>query len=45
MVIEESGDIQAALENLDKIEKYVLDKITLKEKKGNLSLKILYYFY
>jgi len=40
MVLEESGDIKAALEHLEKIESKVVDKLTWKEKQAEFFLKL-----
>jgi len=40
MVIEESGDFERALTHLDEIEKNVVDKLSLREIRGKLNLKL-----
>jgi hypothetical protein len=35
MILEESGDFQGALDYLNKMEKDILDKIWMKEKRGS----------
>lgn len=34
MIIEESGDLEGALAHLEKVERQILDKLHLKEKRG-----------
>eukprot|EP00475_Leptophrys_vorax_P035353 TRINITY_DN5816_c0_g1_i4.p1 TRINITY_DN5816_c0_g1~~TRINITY_DN5816_c0_g1_i4.p1 ORF type:complete len:831 (-),score=257.18 TRINITY_DN5816_c0_g1_i4:88-2580(-) len=40
LVIEESGDLEGALKDLDDIDKFVCDKLGLKEKKASLLLRL-----
>lgn len=44
-VIEESGNTQEALDNLEKIEASVVDKFAWKEKKGLCSFRMLFILY
>jgi tetratricopeptide (TPR) repeat protein len=40
MILEESGAIKAALEHLDKVEKLLLDKLYVREKRAEFLLKL-----
>jgi len=40
MIIEESGDLEKALQHLDKVDRMVLDKLYVKEKKAEFLLKL-----
>jgi len=42
MVIEESGDTQAALEHLEKYTSQICDKVTLLESKGDIYIHIYF---
>lgn len=43
MIIEESGDLEGALAHLEKVERQILDKLHLKEKRAELFLKLKKY--